>query len=145
MNKEFSAGALIFRKEGDSVLFLLVYSLRNKIWGFPKGHMEAGEAEKDTAKREIKEETCLEEISFIEGFREEIIYTTISKKPPFKGQPIEKHSIYYLCQANTDFIQVDNKEISDYRWLTAKDADKLLLFENLKNILKKAQTKLLNL
>ena len=59
MKKEFSAGAVIFREEKGRILFLLIYSARNRVWGFPKGHVEAGESEKDAAKREIKEETGL--------------------------------------------------------------------------------------
>jgi len=37
MNKEFSAGAVVFRKEDKKILFLLVYSKRNKTGAFQKG------------------------------------------------------------------------------------------------------------
>jgi len=36
---------------------LLVYGRKSQKWGFPKGHMEYGETEKETALRELKEET----------------------------------------------------------------------------------------
>jgi 8-oxo-dGTP pyrophosphatase MutT (NUDIX family) len=67
MDKEFSAGTLIFRKEKEQALFLLIYSNRNKIWGFPKGHIEPGEDEKDAVLREIKEETGISDLRFISG------------------------------------------------------------------------------
>lgn len=138
MNKEFSAGAIIFRRDNNNVLFLLIYSNRNKIWGFPKGHMEPGEDEKETALREIEEETGLKDLKMINGFREEDIYDTISKRFPFKGQLIEKHAIYFLCETESQDIIVDGHEISDYKFLSISEAEGLLKFEGLKRILKKA-------
>ena len=38
--KETSVGAFIYKIEKGEILFLLVYSERNKEWGFPKGHVE---------------------------------------------------------------------------------------------------------
>jgi len=138
MNKEFSAGAVIFKKENNAILFLAVYSNRNKIWGFPKGHLERGETEKDAAAREIKEETGLENLHFIDGFREEIVYDAISKRAPFKGQRIEKHAIYFLCETSNQDIIVDGREITDHRFLNFSQAEELIRFNNLKNILRKA-------
>jgi bis(5'-nucleosidyl)-tetraphosphatase len=135
MDKEFSAGALIFRKEGRQALFLLIYSGRNKIWGFPKGHIESGETEKDAALREIKEETGLNDLKFIDGFREEDVYEAISNRGPNKGDTIEKHSVYFLCETKTVNIVVDKSEISEYRWLDHIEAEKLLTFDSLKRLM----------
>ena len=68
MNKEFSAGAVIFKRENKGILFLIIYSGRNMIWGFPKGHIEQSETEREAAIREIKEEVGLENLQFIKGF-----------------------------------------------------------------------------
>lgn len=43
----------------EGLKYLLVRE-KNGFWGFPKGHMERGETEQETAGREIKEETALE-------------------------------------------------------------------------------------
>jgi 8-oxo-dGTP pyrophosphatase MutT (NUDIX family) len=138
MNKEFSAGAVIFKKEGPNILFLIIYSKKNKIWGFPKGHIEQAETEKEAAIREIKEEAGLGNLHFIDGFREEIVYDTISKRHPFKGQSIEKHAIYFLCETKNQDIIVNGREIGDYTFLPLVEAEELVKFRNLNNILRKA-------
>lgn len=138
MNKEFSAGAVIFKREGGNLLFLVVYSARNKIWGFPKGHLERNETAKEAALREIKEETGMEDLRFIYGFEEEIMYETISKRPPFEGGKIEKYVTYFLCETKGQDIIVDGREISDYRFLSLKEAEQLVRFPNLKRVLRRA-------
>ena len=138
MNKEFSAGAVIFKRVGDKVLFLMIYSKRNKIWGFPKGHLERGETEKEAAKREIKEETGLDGLRFIDGFEEKVMYETVSKRPPFKGERIEKYVTYFLCEIKNQDIIVDNREIGDYKFLPLDEVEEQVKFRNLNNILRKA-------
>ena len=55
MKYEKSCGAVIF--DGDKVL--VIQQVKGH-WGFPKGHVENGETEIETALREIKEETNLD-------------------------------------------------------------------------------------
>ena len=138
MNKEFSAGAVIFKRESDKILFLVVYSNRNRIWGFPKGHLEPGETEKEAALREIEEEAGLKNLNFIDGFREEAIYEKVSERMPFKGQRIEKHAIYFLCEAKNQDIIVDGSEISDYKFLPLNEAEQIVKFRNVNTILRRA-------
>ncbi len=138
MNKEFSAGAVIFKREGDKILFLVIYSKRNNIWGFPKGHLERGETEEQAALREIKEEVGLENLHFINGFREEVMYETISKRPPFKGDKIEKYVTYFLCETKNQDIIVDNREITDYKFLPLDETKQMIKFRNLTILLRRA-------
>lgn len=145
LNKEFSCGAVIARKDKDKIWYLLVYSRRNRRWGFPKGHMENGEDEKSTATREIAEESGITSLKFIDGFREEDIYPAVSRRPPYKGQVIEKHSIYYLCLTRDERVTLDSREISDYRWLSFSQARSVLVYGGLNGILMKADTLLNNL
>jgi len=138
MNKEFSAGAVIFNRVGDKILFLVIYSKRNKIWGFPKGHLEAGETEKEAARREIKEETGLDGLRCIDGFEEKVMYETVSKRPPFEGQKIEKYVTYFLCETENQDITVDGREIGDYKFLPLDEAEEQIKFRNLDNMLREA-------
>ena len=138
MNKEFSAGAVIFKRKDNGILFLVVYSARNKMWGFPKGHLDPGETEKEAAVREIKEETGLDNLRFVDGFAEKAAYEIISKRPPFKGERIEKYVTYFLCETNDLNVIVDGREISDYRFLPLNKAEQAVKFRNLKIMLRKA-------
>ena len=138
MNKEFSAGAIVFKREGDAILFLIIYSKRNRLWGFPKGHLEQGESTEQAAAREIKEETGLGNLEFINGFKEEVMYETVSKRPPFEGQKIEKYVTYFLCEVKNQDIIVDGREITDYRFLAISEAERLVRFRILNKALRRS-------
>ena len=56
LRKEKCCGCIII--ENNKVL--LVYEKNGNFWGFPKGHMEKGENEIETALREVKEEVGLD-------------------------------------------------------------------------------------
>src|SRR3989441_10580267 len=61
--RETSAGGVVFRRGPDGApRFLLIRdSYRN--WGFPKGHLKVGEPPADAARREVAEETGLEDLA----------------------------------------------------------------------------------
>ncbi len=61
--REPTAGGVIFRRDktGKNVEILLIQDAKNR-WTIPKGHIEEGERARDTAAREIKEETGLKEL-----------------------------------------------------------------------------------
>jgi ADP-ribose pyrophosphatase YjhB (NUDIX family) len=61
--REPTAGGIIFRRNPKSkdVEILLIQDAKNR-WTIPKGHIEEGESAKQTAEREIKEETGLQQM-----------------------------------------------------------------------------------
>ncbi len=61
--REPTAGGIIFRRNGKSkeLEILLIQDAKNR-WTIPKGHIEEGETAKETAAREITEETGLQEM-----------------------------------------------------------------------------------
>ena len=59
MTLEKSCGAIVFRKFHGNVEILLINHANGGHWSFPKGHVEDGETEVETATREIFEETGL--------------------------------------------------------------------------------------
>lgn len=64
--REPTAGGIIFRRnpKTQSIDILLIQDAKNR-WTIPKGHIEEGESAKDTAEREIKEETGLQEMKVL--------------------------------------------------------------------------------
>lgn len=138
INEEISAGAVIYKKMDNDILFLLVYSKRNKEWGFAKGHIEADETEIEAALREIREETGIINISFIENFKLTDSYKIKGTLPSTKDRIITKKVIYYLCYTNEDFAYKTDDEIGGCKWVTYKEALSLLKYDKQKEILNKA-------
>ncbi|MCA9343165.1 NUDIX domain-containing protein [Candidatus Saccharibacteria bacterium] len=62
--REPTAGGIVYRKKGNKVEILLIQDAKDR-WTIPKGHIEEGEAAKDTAEREIREETGLEKMKVL--------------------------------------------------------------------------------
>lgn len=63
--REPTAGGIIFRRgKNDRLEILLIQDAKNR-WTIPKGHIEEGETSKETAKREITEETGLQEMEML--------------------------------------------------------------------------------
>ena len=71
---ERSAGAVIFSiKETKSISYLLLqYSAGH--WDFSKGNIEDSEDESQAACREIREETGIENVEFLDGFKGKVEY-----------------------------------------------------------------------
>src|SRR5207247_6702768 len=60
--RETSAGGVVFRRGPDGQVRFLLIRDSYKNWGFPKGHLESGEPPAEAARREVGEETGLEEL-----------------------------------------------------------------------------------
>lgn len=73
MQHEKSCGAIVYRKSHGNTEILLIKHINSGHWSFPKGHMEAGETEIETAIREIKEETSVD-VMIDPTFRETVSY-----------------------------------------------------------------------
>ncbi len=60
--REPTAGGVVFRQKGKDIEILLIQDAKDR-WTIPKGHIEEGESAKQTAKREIGEETGLQQMT----------------------------------------------------------------------------------
>jgi bis(5'-nucleosidyl)-tetraphosphatase len=134
--REYSAGAVIFRKEAGQILYLLLYYEEGH-WGSAKGHVENRETTEETARREIREETGLTGIRFVSGFKEEVSYS-------FQGNQgaVHKSVVFLLAETYLSAIRLSTEHI-DYRWLTYSEALEKITFADEKAILQKAQRFLL--
>lgn len=127
---EKSCGGIIFYKTKQNTKILLVKNNNGRYWSFPKGHIEDGETEQQTAMREIKEETGLD-VTIVDGFRE------ISEYCPF-GK-IRKRVVFFLARAFTDNVKIQKEEIDSYIWVDLQQARKLCSYDNDLRIIEKAE------
>jgi ADP-ribose pyrophosphatase YjhB (NUDIX family) len=63
--REPTAGGIVFRRNAQKQVEILLIQDAKDRWTIPKGHIEEGEAAKETARREISEETGLQEMKVL--------------------------------------------------------------------------------
>lgn len=136
MAKEYSAGAVIFRKDIKGTQYLLLHypssgKTTKEYWDFAKGHLEAGETELDTVKREVFEETGLRNVRILANFRETIQYYFKTK-----GKTVFKTVVFYLGETKEKTIRISS-EHQGFLWLPFERAMSYLKFVNAKKILTK--------
>lgn len=105
-----------------------------RYWNFAKGKIEAREGSYDAAVREIKEETGLgrNELKFDPRFKVYDRFVFSREK-----QKVFKIVIYFLAETRQGQVRL-SEEHNGYGWFLYKDAVRMLMYQNLKNNLKKA-------
>ncbi|MCM1340033.1 MAG: NUDIX domain-containing protein [Faecalibacterium sp.] len=126
---ESSCGAVVFRNENDKKKFLLIRNKRSAHWGFPKGHIELGETNEETAVREVLEETGLH-VTILPEFSQSSEYTIQGK--------IEKSVVIFLAETDEKEYTIQIEEIEECGWFDYESAMHTLNYENDKRILEKA-------
>ena len=146
MPREKSAGAIIYIiREGVPYYLLLHYHSGH--WEFARGHIDPGESEEETVKREVAEETGIKDLKLIPGFRG---YSKFFFKRTYNLKPEEKKNapwifklvILYLAETKTENIKI-SKEHKGFVWLPYEQAHKKLLKSG-KEVLKKANDYLIS-
>ena len=130
MEYEKSCGAVVFRKYHGNTELLLIKHTSGGHWSFPKGHVERGETERQTALREVKEETGLD-IGLIDGFRQSVSY--------FPRHNIKKQVVYFLGSALSDHVVRQEEEISEICWVEIGRAYEMVTFKNDKTLINHAK------
>ena len=134
MIKERSAGAVVFHENKSRKYLLLKYAGKeHEYWDFVKGNIEKNENEKETVVRELKEETGIDNVDFIVGFKEKIHF--FYKRD---DKLISKDVVFYLLKTDETKVKISFEHIG-YDWLEYEKALKQATFKNAKDILKKAE------
>ena len=138
MREEKSCGAVIFRRDPDGLRYVIAQATDGR-HGFPKGHVEPGETEQQTALREIREEVGLN-VRLLDGFRKQIEY-------PLRSKPgTMKRVVFFTAAPEGDQpLCPQPEEILRAVWMTYEEARAALHSEELKGVMDEAHAFLMNL
>ena len=103
---------------------------------FPKGHVEQGETEVDTARREIWEETGLS-AKIDTDFRQVVTY--------YPKPGIIKDVVFFLATIIDGTEKAQEEEIAEIRWFSFEDARDHITFASDEDVLLAANAHLLQM
>lgn len=120
----------MFTQQNGKTQYVIIKSTEG-YYGFPKGHIESGESEEETALREIREETGLN-VNIIGGFR-------IVDKHSLPNKPdVIKKVIYFSAEFDNQIIKYQKEELLGAYLMTYNEAMNAFQFDSSKRILEKA-------
>jgi ADP-ribose pyrophosphatase YjhB (NUDIX family) len=141
MIKEFSAGGIVFRRTNNqqttanNLSWLVCQHSQHKGWVFPKGfigdHIE-GESVKDTALREVKEETGVD-AKILEKIKNPAGYFYV-----WKGEKRYKTVYYFLMEYLGGDITKHDFEMSKVEWWDEEKVKRDLTYKSDKEAFKEA-------
>jgi 8-oxo-dGTP pyrophosphatase MutT (NUDIX family) len=130
--REASAGGVVFRLVGGEPKFLLIRDTYGN-WGFPKGHIEKGEAPQAAAVREVAEETGIESVTLVEPIE------PIEWVFRWDGTLIRKRCHFFLMSTDVERTEPQTEEgITACEWATASDAMQRIKYANARDVLRRA-------
>jgi len=129
LKKEKSCGALVVR-QGDKEPEILLIKHRGGHWAFPKGHVEAGETEEETARREVQEETGLR-VKLDTGYREMVTFSPAPK--------VLKDVVYFAATVIDGVETPQLSEVSRVEWVPFSAAESYITFENDRHLFRSMQ------
>ena len=130
MTYEKSCGAIVYTSVNGEIHYVLAQSLGG-LWGFPKGHMEPGETEEQTALREIYEEVHLK-ARLLEGFR-----TTDEYALPGNAD-IVKQVVFFCGTYEGQEIRAQAEELLSAALVPYEEALRRLAFDSSRRVLREA-------
>jgi bis(5'-nucleosidyl)-tetraphosphatase len=132
MLEERSAGAVLYQELPSGKMYLLL-NYPSGHWDFVKGNIEKGETFKQTVLREVREETGITDIDFVDGFEDKVEYYYQRD-----GEVIHKEVVFFLASTKTNDVTLSH-EHRDYIWLNFNDSLEKLTYKTAKKIFKKVK------
>lgn len=127
---EFSAGIVVYRMQDGKRLYLAL-KYAGGHWDLAKGHIEAGENKIQAARRELQEETGIEQVEIDPTFEHAFEYYFKSRD----GNLILK-KVYFFVGKTAESEVVLSHEHQGYEWLPFKDAVERMTYKNAQDLLR---------
>ncbi|RRG10578.1 MAG: NUDIX domain-containing protein [Lactobacillus sp.] len=133
MKIEVTSGAVVYRIVDQKIEYLLLQSMNEgNFWGFPKGHVEAGEDLLQTAHREIREETQLD-LTINDQFH-------VTTEYDLPNGNHKKMTLYTAKLEQATDLTLQAIEIKNAGWFDYETARNRLTYDNLKQLLDDVNT-----
>ena len=130
--RETSAGGIVFRRGEGGPHYLLILDGHGN-WGFPKGHLQPGEAPMDAARREVAEETGLDDL---------IVHAELSVVDWYfrtRATLVHKFCHLFLLESPGAATQPQLEEgITECAWYSLDGAVRAITYENSRAVLHQA-------
>lgn len=129
--REYSYGIIPLKRMVNVWHVLLIRQKNGRFWGFPKGHGEEGETEKESASREFTEETGLRVAKFISD-----VGLTDTYYFRLKGVLIHKTVKYFIAEVMGEEL-LQEAEVCESKWVPLTEAEEHVTYKESKEICKK--------
>lgn len=135
--REPTAGGIVFRRDKNNQVEILLIQDAKDRWTIPKGHIEEGETAQQTARREIGEEAGLKNVEVL-GWLGKI---------HFRYRRIDKLVLMttqiYLVRALGDTNAIEKEEwMNDIKWFKFHDALDEIEYEDIGKLMLLAMKKI---
>jgi 8-oxo-dGTP pyrophosphatase MutT (NUDIX family) len=111
-----SAGVVVVRRFPDGWRFLMLRAFKN--WDFPKGLVEPGEEPLAAARREVKEETGIEDLRFDWGL-------AYRETEPYANRKVARYHVAATQSADVTLPvnpELGHPEHHEFRWVSLEQA-----------------------
>ncbi len=132
-------GVIMVFKENENMFLLLERAETKGDYSFAKGHIEKGETPKETAMREVEEETGIKEIELLNLPLIHEEYEIVRG-----GERRLKMNDYFVGFIKNKEVKIEENEIQSYKWVSYDEALRLFKHDWRKQVLKTAQEYLEN-
>jgi 8-oxo-dGTP pyrophosphatase MutT (NUDIX family) len=130
---ERSFGVIPFSIQGSGISIFLVQQISGA-WHLPKGHAESNETPLETAARELKEETNLDIVRWLDA------KPFVERYSFFRGKKSIYKEVQYFPAIVTGVVQFPSDEIIGGLWVPYTQVQATVTFPELKQLTKGVET-----